>query len=280
MLARQSQLHCHRLIIRHNNQFSIVYNKLFATTTKKLNFKMAEAEDTTTMPTDKGMTLYLKSGQNPSAIGDCPFAHYVRIVLHETHTTHTVQPCNKETKPKWLIENYNGSMPALRHDDRCIVESVVIVSYVNSLEEDKSVKDGGNNEKETREAKEVLNGFFPALAKYLKHTPDGADTDEELKQNLGHVLTKFESYLTNDGTKKGSYWVGDGTTWTLVDCSLIPKLYHMKVGLQHFKKNAIDLEKDYPALWKYMCAAFDRESVKETLYPEDLVVWGWSNARL
>mmetsp|Transcript_34266 Transcript_34266/g.51704 ORF Transcript_34266/g.51704 Transcript_34266/m.51704 type:complete len:121 (+) Transcript_34266:62-424(+) len=61
MLARQSQLHCHRLIIRHNNQFSIVYNKRFATTTKKLNFKMAEAEDTTSMPTGKSVECSLRS---------------------------------------------------------------------------------------------------------------------------------------------------------------------------------------------------------------------------
>eukprot|EP00565_Helicotheca_tamesis_P002636 CAMPEP_0185729894 /NCGR_PEP_ID=MMETSP1171-20130828/7734_1 /TAXON_ID=374046 /ORGANISM="Helicotheca tamensis, Strain CCMP826" /LENGTH=238 /DNA_ID=CAMNT_0028398833 /DNA_START=71 /DNA_END=787 /DNA_ORIENTATION=+ len=238
---------------------------------------MAEAGGST-MPTDEGMALYLKAGPNPSSIGDCPFAHYVRIVLAETKTPYEAIPCNKETKPKWLIENHNGALPALRHSNRCIVESDVIADYVNSLNNACGEVPKGE-ETEEKEAKQVTDGFFPAMAKYMKHTPDGDDDDEKLKCNLEAVLQRFETYLTRDG-RKGPFWVGDGMVWTMLDCSLVPKLYHMKVGLKNFKKDAVDLEKDYPGLASYVAAALDRESVKDTLYPEETVVWGWSNARL
>ena len=36
------------------------------------------------------MELYIKAGPNPGEIGDCPFAHYVRSVLHFKNIAHEV----------------------------------------------------------------------------------------------------------------------------------------------------------------------------------------------
>ena len=62
------------------------------------------------------MELYLKAGPEGNEIGDCPFAHYVRMVLAEKGIEYVAKPCVQETKPQWLVDGYGGSMPALLHD--------------------------------------------------------------------------------------------------------------------------------------------------------------------
>jgi Glutathione S-transferase len=128
------------------------------------------------------------------------------------------------------------------------------------------------------EAAECTDGFFPAVARYLKHTPDGDEKDLEYKAELEGALNKIEQQLGRDD-RKGNYLVGDGEHFTLLDCSLAPKLYHLSTGLRAFKDGAIDMKTEFPLVAKYMEAVFNRESFKETHYPEDTIVWGWSNAR-
>ena len=78
-----------------------------------------------------GMTLYLKAGPDGTSVGDCPFAHYVRIVLNEKGLEYDLKPSTQDTKPQWLIDFYDGSMPALRHRKECYVESDVIAQYLD-----------------------------------------------------------------------------------------------------------------------------------------------------
>ena len=127
-------------------------------------------------------------------------------------------------------------------------------------------------------AGEVVGGIFPAVAKYLKHTPDGDETDLELRKNLAESLNNVEKLLTTD-ERKGDFLVGDGQYMTLLDCNLVPKLYHMSIGLSAFKDNAIDLEVEFPAVNKYMNYMFSRDSFVKTKYPAETVTWGWGNAR-
>ena len=120
------------------------------------------------------------------------------------------------------------------------------------------------------------------IAKYLKHTPDGDEEDEALKLSLVEALSRLEDHLGDepDGEKRtGPYFVGIGETFTLVDASLAPKLYHMQTGLKGFKGNAIDTAAEFPKLRKYMDSVFSRQSFVDSIYPEETVVWGWSNAR-
>uniref|UniRef100_A0A6U3NUI9 glutathione dehydrogenase (ascorbate) n=1 Tax=Ditylum brightwellii TaxID=49249 RepID=A0A6U3NUI9_9STRA len=219
------------------------------------------------------MTLYIKAGPDGKSVGDCPFAHYVRIVLHEKGLEYDVRPSTQDTKPQWLIDYYEGSMPALRHRKECYTESDVIAQYLDFFFQEPPLS---GKKKLMAATQEAIDGFFPAVAKYLKHTPDGDDDDAALKQNLEGVLGRIEQHLSE---KSGPFLVGDGAEFTLADASLAPKLFHMQVGLQKFKDNAINVSEQFPAVQEYMTAIFDRPSFKETLYPEETVVWGWSNAR-
>lgn len=241
-------------------------------------------------PTPGGMTLYIKAGPDKTSVGDCPFAHYVRMVLIEKELPYDVIPSVQETKPDWLIDYYDGAMPALRHRKECYVDSDVIVQYLDFFfpnnnkdgdddnDNDNAVGLGSYGKKDMNAAKESVEGFFPAVAKYLKHTTNGNEDDLVLKQNLEEVLGKLNVHLS-DEEHSGPYLVGNGDKMTELDCSLAPKLYHLSVGLNAFKDNAVDIEGSFPAVNEYMTTVFDRPSFKEASYPEETVVWGWTNAR-
>jgi glutathione S-transferase len=222
------------------------------------------------------MTLFVKTGPDGQEPGDCPFAHYVRMVLSEKNLEYTLVPSTHETKPDWLIDHYGGSLPALRHRKECYVESDVIAQYLDFFFIDPKLSP--YKKKEMAEAGECTDGFFPAVSRYLKHTPDGDADDLELKANLEAALSKIEDQLSREG-KSGVYLAGDGEQITLLDCSLAPKLYHMATGLKAFKDNAIDLKNQFPHVKKYSDAVFERKSFQDSIYTEDAIVWGWSNAR-
>jgi glutathione S-transferase len=222
------------------------------------------------------MTLYCKAGPDGTLVGDCPFAHYVRLVLEERGLEYDIVPTVPETKPVWLIEHYQGKMPALRHRKEAYVESDVICEYLEFFfpVEQKSMSKKAQKEA-TEEAENAVAGLFPSIAKYLKHTPDGDADDEELKSELQEKLTLLETHLENSNNKL--FMVGEQVS--LQDCSLAPKLYHLQSGLEAFKGKAIDLPGQYPAVQAYMDAFFARESFQKTVYPKETVAWGWGNAR-
>jgi glutathione S-transferase len=222
------------------------------------------------------MTLYIKAGPDGKSVGDCPFAHYAQMVLHEKGLPFTVIPSIQETKPDWLIDFYGGSMPALRHRKECYVDSDVIAQYLDFFFIEPKLSE--YSKAVMSEASDSTDGFFPALAKYLKSTTDGDEADLELKESLKQALSKIEEQLNHDG-KTGPYLAGDGEDLTLLDCALAPKLYHMSVGLKEFKSSEIDVGSEFPLVKNYMDAVFDRESFKNSIYPEETIVWGWSNAR-
>jgi len=236
-------------------------------------------------PAEGGMTLYLKAGPDGQSVGDCPFAQYIRLILNEKKLPHTPRPCTKDTKPAWLIDHYEGKMPALRHRSECYVDSDVIAEYLEFFFQDIPLTPStSKHKKEFQQMKEQMGSVFPAIAKYLKYSQDGDEQDSILKTNLREVLTALEANLTpsKENERNGSFLVGDGQMLTLLDCSLAPKLFHMKVGLTHFKQTVpepIDLESEFPALTTYMNTMFVRDSFQDSLYPEETVVWGWSNAR-
>lgn len=222
------------------------------------------------------MALYSKAGPDGKSPGDCPFSHFVQMVLEEKGLEYDLIPSTQETKPNWLIEHYEGKMPALRHRKECYVESDVIAEYLDFFFQDPPLKVGSSAEIEAAEAS--VAGIFPAIAKYLKHTPDGDEDDLALKAGLEEKLSALEAHLASEG-RTGSFLVGNGEKISTMDCSLAPKLFHMQTGIEGFKSNAIDLSQQFPKVRAYMDAVFARPSFEKTKYPAETVLWGWGNAR-
>lgn len=230
-------------------------------------------------PTAGGMSLYVKAGPDGTSLGDCPFTHTVRMVLSEKSLPYTLLPTTPDTKPGWLIDFYGGTMPALRHRKECYVETDVIVQYLDFFFEDQGEPLSSYTKQQMRDAQDCIDGFFPRVARYLKYTGEvGDETDTVLKEELEAALGNIERCLAVEG-RTGPYLVGDGENFTLLDCSLGPKLFHLMVGIGAFKENAIDMEASFPHLYRYYQAVYERPSFQEAIYPEETVVWGWTNAR-
>jgi len=274
-----SELVTQRRIQNKNTVFSLmrISSSQRKTTTSRNMIQVRGLEDRVegATPTPGGMTLYIKAGPDGTSPGDCPFAHYVRMVLSEKSLEYELRPSTPETKPNWLIESYGGSMPALRHRKECYVESDVICQYLDFFFEEPALT---VKKKEMNVAKDCTDGFFGCVARYLKHTNNSDKEDLTLKSNLEDKLGELNEHLSRD-ERSGPYFTSDGETFTLVDCSLAPQLHHLKVGLKAFKDNAVDLETSFPAVWGYMTKVFERSSFQEAIYEEDVVIWGWKNAR-
>lgn len=221
-----------------------------------------------------GMSLYVKPAEDGKSVGDCPFAHYVRMVLHEKGLEYELLPTTQENKPNWLLEGYDGKMPALRHRKECYVDSDVIAQYLDFFFQEPKMSVMGED---AEKAAAAVDGFFPAMAKFTKHSPNGDEEDKEKQAALEEKLQSLEQHLTQDG-RIGPYMVGDGNRLTLIDCSMAPKLYAMDVCLDKVKDNPFDLKEKYPAVRTYMDNLFERESFKDTVeYGPETVVWGWTS---
>lgn len=236
------------------------------------------------VPEEGGMTLYVKAGPSPSeestrlTMGDCPFAHAIRLVLEEKGLPYQVQPCNADTKPEWLLDYYEGKLPALRHRKECYVESSVIMEYLEFFFSSKNYPKLKPAKKSGNVAEEVLDGFFPAVAQYLKDTTtinDDEEEDEKL-QNLRVKLQGIEDHLA-EMDDDSAFLCGE--EFSLLDCRLVPQLHHLKIASAEFKKGGNAILEEYPNLQSYYESCSARPSFQETLYPEETIVWGWSQAR-
>ncbi|KAL3933585.1 MAG: hypothetical protein SGBAC_010326 [Bacillariaceae sp.] len=218
-------------------------------------------------------------------MGDCPFAHAIRLVLEEKGLPYQVQPCNADTKPEWLLDYYEGKLPALRHRKECYVESSVIMEYLEFFFSSSKYPALKPSRKSGNAAEEVLDGFFPAVAQYLKDTTtttttstaSGDEEDDEKLQNLRVKLQGIEAHLAASMEDGSAFLCGED--FSLLDCRLVPQLHHLKIASGEFKKGGNAILEEYPNLQSYYETCTARPSFQETLYPEETIVWGWSQAR-
>jgi glutathione S-transferase len=227
------------------------------------------------------MTLYLKAAEDGQSVGDCPFAHYVRMILEEKGLEYQVKPTPPDGKPMWLVEYYDGKMPALRHRKECYVESQVIAEYLEYFFPQPSLSGGNMNESgidptTSSSAMAVLEGFFPTVANFLKDiNHDDDDNNTETTILLKAKLRQFEDHLSNLPTD--SFLCGP--SFSMLDCRVVPQLYHLQVGIDGFKHGQPNLTQDYPQLYAYMQRCFARPSFQASQYPTETILWGWNNAR-
>jgi hypothetical protein len=66
-------------------------------------------------PKTEVMELYCKAAADGKSLGDCPFTHYVSMVLHAKGLKFDLKPCTPETKPDWLVKGYEGKVSKSIH---------------------------------------------------------------------------------------------------------------------------------------------------------------------
>ena len=225
------------------------------------------------------MALYVKAGPDGKSLGDCPFAHFIRMVLEVKGLDYELKPSTQDTKPSWLIEYYDGNMPALRHRKECYVESDTIAAYLEFFFPKPELTPSSDVEADAAAA--AVDGLFPAMAQYIKHTPDGDEIDVEKNEKLRAALAKLNDHLSSP-SRTGPYLVGNGSVIRMNDCKLAPILYHMSTAIPAFKGDDefISLMNSFPSIQSYTDHMFNADtSFQRTVYPADVVIWGWSNAR-
>lgn len=222
------------------------------------------------------MVLYLKAAEDGKSVGDCPFAHYIRLILEEKGLPYKVEACSgNDDKPNWLLEHYEGKIPCLRHKKEAYVESNVIAAYLDYFfpSEPKPSKE---TKASLEDAEEALTGFFPAVAGYLKDAEGDDDDAAESLANLREKLRDLEDHLG-----EGAYLdlSGDENSFGVLDCRLVPQLYHLTVGIEKFKNGKPNLETEFPKIHGYLQRSMERQSFQNTLYSPETIEWGWTNAR-
>ncbi|CAM9796652.1 unnamed protein product [Sphacelaria rigidula] len=191
------------------------------------------------------------------------------MVLNYKNLPFKLTPCAPDSKPDWLVEDYDGQMPCLTDNGEAYTESSEIAEYIEYFypEPTLSLKD---NPDAMEKAKDVTKGVFGALARCVKNLD--AVQDPDMVETVMQELKKVDAHLKSTG---GPFLTGK--QMTLADCSFAPKLYHASTCLAHFKNTVIPPEME--SLHKYMDMIYSHEAFVKSTYPPDVVVWGWNKAR-
>eukprot|EP00535_Pseudo-nitzschia_heimii_P001501 CAMPEP_0197185058 /NCGR_PEP_ID=MMETSP1423-20130617/11115_1 /TAXON_ID=476441 /ORGANISM="Pseudo-nitzschia heimii, Strain UNC1101" /LENGTH=315 /DNA_ID=CAMNT_0042636021 /DNA_START=104 /DNA_END=1048 /DNA_ORIENTATION=- len=222
-------------------------------------------------PTEGGMVLYLKAAEDGKSVGDCPFAHYIRLILEEKGLPYTVEPCaGPDDKPNWLLDYYEGKLPCLRHKKEAYVESNVIAAYLDYFFPSQA-KPSPESKAALDAAEEALVGFFPAVAGYLKDVEGDGDESAESLANLRDKLSALEGHLGDSGGYLDLS--GDEETFGVLDCRLVPQLYHLAVGIEKFKRGMPDLEREFPKTQDYLTRSMARQSFQNSRYSPETIEW-------
>lgn len=132
--------------------------------------------------------LFVKAGPNGDDVGDCPFAHGVRMALAAKGVAYVTTPCGPDAKPRWLVEGYGGAMPCLLHNGEATVESQVLARYVEFFFPLPSLPPP------TPAAEAACAPLFPALAAFLKSSEGDAD-DGARRAALEEALVALDAHL-------------------------------------------------------------------------------------
>lgn len=166
-------------------------------------------------------------------------------------------------KPKWYSTlNPAGTVPALQFEDRTITESADMVTYLDDTYPNPPLKQPGN-----QEAEEVIKNVFGLFSAWAKNSKDPGASQAEAAFTAD--LQKIDSFLGKHGGPMLC-----GKEWSVADCTMVPRLYHITTVASHFL--GYTKYKDMPNLNKYIQYAFSTEEFKATDYPPEWILTGWS----
>lgn len=155
-----------------------------------------------------------------------------------------------------------GTTPALQFGDTLLGDSYKIVEYLDQTYPSPPLSLPGN-----KEAEEVTGQIFGVFSEYAKN--QDASKEAELEAKFTAELQKIEDFL---GKSPGAFLCGD--SWSIADCVLVPRLYHITVVARHYKRYS--KYEEMTNLVKYMDNAFSTDVFKATDYPPEFILHGWA----
>ena len=111
--------------------------------------------------------------------------------------------------------------------------------------------------------------FDPVFSSWAKSRDASVSEEAKLRDSFTAELEKIDAFLASGGH---TFLCGD--TWSIADCILVPRLYHITEVARHFK--GYTRFEEMPALQRYMKKAFGSDVFKATDYPPEFIHQGWS----
>ncbi|XP_062106310.1 glutathione S-transferase DHAR1, mitochondrial-like [Humulus lupulus] len=194
---------------------------------------------------------------DPHVLGDCPFSQRVLLTLEEKKISYQRHLINLSDKPTWFLQvNPGGKVPVVKFDDKWVSDSDVIVGILEEKYPQPALTT-------PPEFTSVGSNIFGTFVTFLK-SKDSSDGSE---QALLTELKALEEHLK----AHGPYIAGEKVS--AVDLSLAPKLYHLDVALEHFKKWTVPAE--MTNVLNYKKLLFSRESFEKTKAEKKYIIAGW-----
>lgn len=166
-------------------------------------------------------------------------------------------------KPTWFKSvNPAETVPALDVGDRVIGDSYDIVRFLEETFPSPPLDLPGN-----KEAEEVTGNVYKVFSAWAKNS--NASKNAELEAKFTAELKKIDDFLSKS---KHAFLCRD--SWSIADCVLMPRLYHLTTVARHYKKYT-EFEK-MSSLWGYMVRAYATREWKETDYPPEYILADWA----
>eukprot|EP00794_Sanderia_malayensis_P000240 gene240-857_t len=217
-------------------------------------------------PPEIKVTLFVKAhARFPNKLGDCPFSHRVMMILKAKKIGGSVCPVNLSIKSAEFDDfcARNGlptKVPIIQHGETVIGDSNLIADYLDKLRPEPNLvcKD-----------KKIIAAGDKVFLKFSAFVKNKVKTnDDKLRQALVDELEKLDMFL---GSIPGRYLAGDELTHP--DCSLLPKLHHVRVASKHYKK--FEIPEGLVNLHGYLLAADSNPVFNATAPTEEAIIEGW-----
>ena len=114
-----------------------------------------------------------------------------------------------------------------------------------------------------KQAENICSDLYIKFNAYLKAVDQSIQTKE---RQLLAELKRINDFLEQNGTTFLS-----GNEMTLIDCDVMPKLQHIRIGGKAYRN--FEIPSEFEALWRYMRNCYETKAFKESCpYDQDIIL--------
>lgn len=208
---------------------------------------------------DGKIHLFIRAGNDGRSKGACPFCHdvFMKLLIKreaENEFSFDVVTINCKTPPQEFKE-ISKKLPTLVHGDVVLNDVDDIGDYLdeNFTTYPLNIRDA--------DAFRVQSNVFTRFTYLIKDVTNNP-------QPLLDELDKINQFLRSRGTKYIS-----GNHITGLDCSLWPKLQHIRVATDYFLRFTIPTEFD--DLWRYLASAYELDAFVKSCPSDQEIILHW-----
>ncbi|CAF1108713.1 unnamed protein product [Adineta steineri] len=208
---------------------------------------------------DQKLHLFIKAGRDGRSKGACPFCQDVFLKLlikreADNDFSFDVITINCANPPKEFKE-ISKKLPTLVHGDIVLNDVDDIEDYLDSSYPNfkLSLRDA--------EAFKIQSNVFTRFTYLIKDVTNNP-------QPLIDELEKINRFLEQRGTK---FICGDEITG--LDCSLWPKLQHIRVASDYIL--GLTIPNEFSSLWRYLNSAYELDAFVKSCPSDQEIVLHW-----